>query len=90
MNARLHPESMALFERASQVIPSGIYGHAAPALTVPGHFPYYAARAQGCRYWDVDGHEYIDFLCGFGPIILGYQNPEVEEAVSGLIIGQRV
>jgi glutamate-1-semialdehyde 2,1-aminomutase len=74
------PKSLAWFERASRVIPSGIYGHATPALTVPMEFPYYAARAEGCRYWDVDGHEYLDFLCGYGPVVLGHHHPEVEEA----------
>ena len=72
--------SQALFERASQVIPGGIYGHAAPAATVPGAFPYFAQRAEGARYWDVDGNEYIDLMCGYGPIVLGYQHPEVNAA----------
>ncbi len=76
------PRSRALFERAAAVIPCGIYGHTAPAAALPGAFPYYAARAQGSRYWDVDGHEYIDYLCGYGPVILGHQHPEVEEAAA--------
>jgi glutamate-1-semialdehyde 2,1-aminomutase len=71
------PESMALFKRASEVIPGGIYGHAAPAATIPGVFPYFAHHAQGCRYWDVDQNEYIDFMCGYGPILLGYNHPEI-------------
>jgi glutamate-1-semialdehyde 2,1-aminomutase len=64
------------------VIPGGIYGHASPAVTVPGAYPYYAERGRGCRYWDVDGNEYIDYLCGYGPMILGHQHPEVEEAAA--------
>ena len=75
-----YARSKELFARAAQVIPSGIYGHTSPSLTVPGSFPYYAARSEGCRYWDVDGNEFIDYLCGYGPIVLGYQHPEVEEA----------
>ncbi|HWF17709.1 MAG TPA: aminotransferase class III-fold pyridoxal phosphate-dependent enzyme, partial [Verrucomicrobiae bacterium] len=74
------PKSMEWFERASRVIPCGIYGHAAPAAAVPLEFPYYAARAEGCRYWDVDGREYLDFLCSYGPVVLGHHHPEVEEA----------
>lgn len=73
-------KSHALFERASRVIPGGIYGHMTPAMTVPGEFPYYVERAEGCRYWDVDGNELIDFMCGYGPVVLGYNHPEVEEA----------
>ena len=72
-----YSESMALFKRASAVIPGGIYGHAAPAATVPGAFPYFAHHADGARYWDVDGNAYIDLMCGYGPILLGYNHPEV-------------
>jgi glutamate-1-semialdehyde 2,1-aminomutase len=74
--------SQELFARAAKVIPWGIYGHASPVASLPGAFPYYAERAQGCQYWDVDGNEYIDFLCGYGPMILGHQHPEVEEAAA--------
>jgi len=49
---------------------------------VPGAFPSYAQRAQGARYWDVDGNEYIDFMCGYGPVVLGHQHPQVEEAAN--------
>ena len=69
-----------LFERASKVIPAGIYGHASPAMMVPGAFPYFAKSAEGCRYQDVDGNSFIDYMCGFGPILLGYQHPEITEA----------
>jgi glutamate-1-semialdehyde 2,1-aminomutase len=82
MNRREYPKSTALFARAAQVIPGGIYGHTSPAISLPGASPYYAARAKGCRYWDVDGHEFLDFMCGYGPIVLGYNHPEVEEAAS--------
>lgn len=75
-------KSKALFERASQVIPGGIYGHTSPAATVPGAFPYFAKNADGCRYTDVDGNEYIDFMCGYGPIYLGYKHPEVDAAAA--------
>ena len=75
-------KSRALFERASEVVPGGIYGHVTPALLEPGESPYYAARAQGCRYEDVDGNAYLDFMCGYGPIVLGHGHPEVEEAVT--------
>jgi glutamate-1-semialdehyde 2,1-aminomutase len=74
--------SAELFVRAAQVIPWGIYGHASPVASLPGAFPYYAERAKGCQYWDVDGNEYIDYLCGYGPMILGHQHPEVEEAAA--------
>jgi len=72
--------SHELFSRAAEVIPCGIYGHMSPAAALPGAFPYYAERAVGSRYWDVDGNEYIDYMCGYGPVVLGHQHPEVEAA----------
>ena len=77
-----YAQSAALFERARQVIPGGIYGHMTPALVAPGASPFYAQRGEGCRYWDVDGNEYLDLMCAYGPVVLGYLHPEVEEAVA--------
>jgi glutamate-1-semialdehyde 2,1-aminomutase len=74
--------SLELFDRAWRVIPCGIYGHTAPAAAVAGAFPYYAQRAAGSRYWDVDGNEYIDYMCGYGPVVLGHQHAEIEEAAA--------
>ncbi len=74
-------KSIELFDRATRTIPAGIYGHESPAITVPGSFPYYAVRAEGCRYWDVDGNEFIDYMCAYGPMVIGYNHPKVEEAV---------
>ncbi len=48
---------------------------------LPDGYPQYFDRAQGCRLWDVDGNEYIDLMCGYGPIVLGYGDPDVEAAV---------
>ncbi len=73
-------ESQALFRRAAAVIPGGIPGHTTPAATIPGAVPYFAAQGFGCRYRDVDGNEFIDFMGGYGPLILGYHHPEVEAA----------
>ena len=86
MSARLGDEATrftrgdALFRRAAQVIPRGIYGTRGPWLVVPGSYPLFAARGRGARYWDVDGNEYIDYLCGFGASILGYADPTVDAA----------
>ncbi|MGD2207341.1 MAG: aminotransferase class III-fold pyridoxal phosphate-dependent enzyme [Anaerolineae bacterium] len=76
-----YKRSVDLFVRAARVIPEGIYGHKNPAFLLPGHCPYYAERAEGGHCWDVDGNEYVDFLCGYGPIILGHNHPQVEEVV---------
>jgi glutamate-1-semialdehyde 2,1-aminomutase len=75
-----HPLGDALYERARRVIPGGIYGHQNPAFLVEGAFPRFLCESEGCRVRDVDGHEYIDFLCSYGPMVLGYRDPVVEAA----------
>jgi glutamate-1-semialdehyde 2,1-aminomutase len=67
--------------RAGKALPRGVAGHFSPQVNWPGS-PHFIARAEGSRFWDVDGHEYIDMMCSWGPIVLGYQHPEVEEAVA--------
>jgi len=69
-----------LMTRARKVVPSGIYGAKSPGNFVPGSYPIFLTSGEGCRIRDVDGNEYIDFLCSFGPIVLGHRHPKVEEA----------
>ena len=74
-------ESEIIFERAKKVIPGGIYGHVAPAAGLPDSFPHYCRKATGYVFEDVDGKEWIDFMCGFGAILHGYANQEIDTAV---------
>ncbi|MBN1343555.1 MAG: aminotransferase class III-fold pyridoxal phosphate-dependent enzyme [Phycisphaerae bacterium] len=74
--------SVELFERATKVIPCGIYGHHSPAIRTPGATPYYFQRGQGSRIWDVDGNEYVDWICAYGPMLVGYNHPKVEAAAA--------
>ena len=80
MTESRHPVGDALYERARRVIPGGIYGHQNPVYLVDGVFPRFLAEAEGCRVRDVDGHEYVDFLCSYGPMVLGYRDAVVEAA----------
>jgi glutamate-1-semialdehyde 2,1-aminomutase len=57
-----------------------MHGHLDAAL-LPPEFPQFFARGEGCRVWDVDGNEYVDLMCSWGPILLGYRHPEVDRAV---------
>lgn len=76
-----YPVSQALFKRAAAVIPGGIYGHMSPApLVPPTAYPFYVSRAEGCKFWDVDGNTFIDYMCAYGPMILGYHHPDVDAA----------
>ncbi|HEY0286929.1 MAG TPA: aminotransferase class III-fold pyridoxal phosphate-dependent enzyme [Pseudomonas sp.] len=63
--------------RAGRVLPNGMYGHIQPHHT-PANYPQFFGRSAGARVWDVDGNEYVDMLCAWGPMILGYGNEEVE------------
>ena len=80
-----YTKSREYFKRAASVIPSGIYGHQGPAegCYVPIEaFPFFSERAQGSYIWDVDGNRFIDYMCGYGPNILGYNDPDVDEAAA--------
>ena len=80
-----YTKSREYFKRAANVIPSGIYGHQGPAegCYVPIEaFPFFSERAQGSYIWDVDGNRFIDYMCAYGPNILGYNDPDVDEAAA--------
>jgi glutamate-1-semialdehyde 2,1-aminomutase len=81
MKTYTYEASAELFKRAAKVIPCGIYGHYSPAPCIPiSHYPFYTARAEGSRFWDIDGNEFIDYMCAYGPMVLGYMHPAVDEA----------
>lgn len=78
-----HTISREYFNRATKVIPSGVYGHLGPA---EGNFipvsawPLFGEKAKGTYFWDVDGNKYIDYMCAYGPNVLGYCDPDVDKA----------
>ena len=78
---RTRTADAALRERARAVIPGGMYGHLS-ANALPPEYPQFYQRSEGGRVWDVDGNEYVDLMCSFGPIILGHKHPKVEEAAA--------
>jgi glutamate-1-semialdehyde 2,1-aminomutase len=73
---------MELYARAQELIPGGTQLISRrPTRYACGVSPVYAVRAKGARFWDVDGHEYIDWASGIAAIILGYCDPVVDDAV---------
>jgi glutamate-1-semialdehyde 2,1-aminomutase len=66
-------------ERAAKVIPGGMYGHLSTARFTDD-YPQVFNRGEGARVWDVDGREFIDLMCTFGPVLLGHAHPEVDAA----------
>lgn len=79
------PRETALYARAKAVIPGGVPGHQSPAFSLPGIAPCFAKKASGALYWDVDDRRFIDFMGGFGPLVLGACHPEVEAAYQAAI-----
>ncbi|MDP3061661.1 MAG: aminotransferase class III-fold pyridoxal phosphate-dependent enzyme, partial [Chloroflexota bacterium] len=73
-------KSKQLFERAQKVIPGGVNSPVRSFRGVGGSPPF-IARGKGARVWDVDGNEYIDYVCSWGPLILGHAHPAIVEAV---------
>ena len=78
-----HTKSRAWFDRALQVIPSGVYGHLGPSegLFLPlEKWPLLSSKAKGAYFWDLDGNPYLDLMCAYGPNVLGYGDPDVDRA----------
>lgn len=74
-------KSEELYEQALDLIPGATLGIRRPYNFVPGEYPIFFQSASGGKVRDVDGNEYIDMLCAYGPIILGHRESEVDEAV---------
>ncbi len=62
-----------IIERAKKVLPAGSFGNFESGIIIQ--------KGQGSRLWDEDNNEYIDYLIGSGPMMLGHNHPEVTEAV---------
>ena len=78
-----YTKSREAFARATKVIPSGVYGHLGPAegCFIPVEaYPLFGERAKGSYFWDVDGNRFIDYMCAYGPNVLGYCDPDVDAA----------
>ncbi len=78
----MQPETpdQKLRARAARVIPGGMFGHL-NANRLPEGYPQFFERGDGCHLWDVNGRRYVDFMCSWGPIVLGHHHPAVDEAV---------
>ena len=78
--------SLEIYERARALIPGTTQLISRrPTRAALGVSPIYAERAKGCRIWDVDGNEYIDWTSAVGPVILGYADDVVDDAVRAQI-----
>ncbi|MBY8985299.1 MAG: aminotransferase class III-fold pyridoxal phosphate-dependent enzyme [Candidatus Lokiarchaeota archaeon] len=70
-----------LYEEALGLIPGAILGIRRPYNFVEGEYPIFFETAKGGKVIDVDGNEYLDMLCAYGPIIIGHREEEIDNAV---------
>jgi glutamate-1-semialdehyde 2,1-aminomutase len=73
-------KSYAMYEEAKKVVPGGIYGPRTPVSMTYGSYPCFLSKGKGSHIWDVDGNEYVDYMCSFGTNIVGLCNEEVNAA----------
>jgi len=74
-------ESTRLFAAAQELLPGGVDSPVRAFLAVGGD-PLFFERGRGARVWDADGGEYIDWMCSWGPLILGHADPRVVAAIT--------
>jgi glutamate-1-semialdehyde 2,1-aminomutase len=79
-----HSKSEELFRRAQELIPGGVNSPVRAYRSVGGNPPF-IARGQGSHIFDVDGNEYIDYVCSWGPLLLGHRHPEILAALAGAL-----
>jgi len=78
-------KSHALYERAVSVLPGGV-NSPVRAMRAIGREPLFIDRGAGCEITDVDGNSFIDYVCSWGPLILGHAHPAVVEAVQAQLL----
>jgi glutamate-1-semialdehyde 2,1-aminomutase len=76
----MNEKSSALFIKALQCIPGGVNSPVRAGKAV-GVDPLFISRAEGCYLWDADGNSYIDYVCSWGPMILGHGHPDIIRAL---------
>ena len=80
---RRFDRSQEWLARARRVVPGASQTLSKGAsMFVEGAYPVFLERGAGCRVWDVDGNEYVDYILGLASITLGYAYPAVTEAVA--------
>ena len=81
IEANARPKSTEIFERGKKILVGGV-DSPVRAFRAVGGTPLVIERAEGARLYDVDGREYIDYVCSWGALILGHAHPDVVRAVA--------
>ncbi|MGY5485515.1 glutamate-1-semialdehyde 2,1-aminomutase [Paenibacillus sp. ALE2] len=82
---RKDARSKAAFDEAKQYIPGGVNSPVRAFKSV-GITPVYIDRGEGSRVYDIDGQSYIDYVCSWGPLIMGHAHPEVVKALQAAVV----
>src|SRR5882757_5154579 len=77
-------QSEASFARAQKIIPGGV-NSPVRAFRGVGGVPRFMTRGEGSHVWDADGNSYIDYVCSWGPLLLGHRPPEVIQALQEVL-----
>jgi glutamate-1-semialdehyde 2,1-aminomutase len=77
-------QSEALFARAQEYIPGGV-NSPVRAFRAVGGTPRFIARGDGSHIYDVDGNEYIDYVCSWGPLLIGHRPKPVLDAIASVL-----
>ncbi|MET0451311.1 MAG: aminotransferase class III-fold pyridoxal phosphate-dependent enzyme [Mycobacterium sp.] len=79
-SAAIQSADVDLSRRAAKVVPGGMYGHQA-IRHMSDSYPQFFLTGDGALITDVDGNEYVDLMCSWGPVVLGHRDPVVNDAV---------
>lgn len=77
--------SKKLFTEARKYIPGGVNSPVRACRSV-GCDPVFITKARGASVFDADGNEYVDFVCSWGPMIMGHAHPDIIEALNGAAV----
>ena len=78
-------KSQQLYQEAVELIPGGV-NSPVRAFKAVGDFPVFIEKGEGSKLYDVDGNEYVDYICSWGPLLLGHQPASVTAAVQEALL----
>ena len=81
---RKNEKSLKIYEEATKYIPGGVNSPVRAFKSV-GLDPVFIDRAEGCKIYDVDGKEYIDYICSWGPLMLGHSPKEIVDGIEEVV-----
>ncbi|CEK34392.1 glutamate-1-semialdehyde 2,1-aminomutase,Glutamate-1-semialdehyde 2,1-aminomutase,glutamate-1-semialdehyde aminotransferase,Glutamate-1-semialdehyde aminotransferase,glutamate-1-semialdehyde-2,1-aminomutase,Aminotransferase class-III [[Clostridium] sordellii] len=81
---RKNEKSLKIYEEATKYIPGGVNSPVRAFKSV-GLDPIFIDRAEGCKIYDVDGNEYIDYICSWGPLMLGHSPKEIVDGIEEVV-----